>query len=126
MMPQNNVLPDWRATYPNDAPAQKPGGVTVATTATAPRVPNKPTYSAGTIQSYDPELGQMVLDKLIDKVQDRVDEAAPESVAEEAPHTQEEVEEAEMEEAEENGEDDEDGKPRRTTTRTTRTTTRRR
>jgi hypothetical protein len=49
-MPQNNVLPDWRVTYPNDAPAQKPGGVTVATTATAPRVPNKHTYSAGTIQ----------------------------------------------------------------------------
>jgi hypothetical protein len=124
-MPQNNVLPDWRATYPNDAPAQKPGGVTVVTTATAPRVPNKPTYSAGTIQSYDPELGQMVLDKVIDKVQDRVDEAAPESVAEEVPHTQDELEEADMEEAEENGED---GEPRHTTTKrtTTRTTTRRR
>ena|SRR6516164_9251466 len=52
-MPQNNVLPDWRATYPNDAPAQKPGGVTVATNAAAPRVPNKPTYAAGTIQSFE-------------------------------------------------------------------------
>src|SRR5215467_12006390 len=49
-MPQNNVLPDWRATYPNDAPVQKPSGVTVSTTATAPRVPNKFTYSAGTVQ----------------------------------------------------------------------------
>lgn len=55
-MPQNNVLPDWRATYPNDAPVQKPGGVTVATTATAPRVPNKPSYSAGTIQMVGMEL----------------------------------------------------------------------
>jgi hypothetical protein len=54
-MPQNNVLPDWRATYPNDAPAQKPGGVTVATTATAPRVPNKFTYAAGTIQMVGAE-----------------------------------------------------------------------
>ena len=26
-MPQTNVLPDWRATYPNDARAQKPGNV---------------------------------------------------------------------------------------------------
>jgi len=33
--------------------AQKPGGVTVATTATAPRVPNKFTYNAGTIQSFE-------------------------------------------------------------------------
>jgi hypothetical protein len=49
-MPQNNVLPDWRATYPTDCQVQKPGGVTVLTNAAAPRVPNKPTYSAGTIQ----------------------------------------------------------------------------
>jgi hypothetical protein len=54
-MPQNNVLPDWRATYPLDAPVQKPGGVTVLTTATAPRVPNKPTYAAGTIQIAEVE-----------------------------------------------------------------------
>ncbi len=49
-MPQNSVLPQWRADYPILAPVQKPGGVTVATTATAPRVPNKPTFTAGTIQ----------------------------------------------------------------------------
>jgi len=49
-MPQNTVLPDWRATYPIEAPAMKPPGVTVLTTATAPRVPNKPTYTSGTIQ----------------------------------------------------------------------------
>jgi hypothetical protein len=128
MMPQNNVLPDWRATYPNDAPVQKPGGVTVATTATAPRVPNKPTYSAGTIQAYDPDLGQMVFDKVVDAIQDRVEEASAEEAATEnsVPHTQDQVEEAVMEEAEEDDGDDEDGKPRRTTTRTTRTTTRRR
>jgi hypothetical protein len=58
-MPQNNVLPDWRATYPNDAPVQKPPGVTVSTTATAPRVPNKFTYSAGTIQMVDVQTGEM-------------------------------------------------------------------
>ena len=54
-MPQNNVLPDWRATYPNDAPAQKPGGVTVSTALGATAVPNKPTYTAGTIQIAETE-----------------------------------------------------------------------
>lgn len=120
-MPQNNVLPDWRATYPNDAPAQKPGGVTVSTTATAPRVPNKFTYAAGTIQSVDLEM--MIKTKIADEVREQVQEAAP--------HTQDEVEEAEMEEAEENGVDgeDDDGPGRtvkRTTTRTTTTTKHRR
>jgi len=54
-MPQNTVLPDWRATYPIEAPAMKPPGVTVLTTATAPRVPNKPTYTSGTIQLAEVE-----------------------------------------------------------------------
>jgi hypothetical protein len=49
-MPQNTVLPQWQAEYPILAPVQKPSGVTVATTATPPRVPNKPTYATGTIQ----------------------------------------------------------------------------
>jgi hypothetical protein len=49
-MPQTNVLPDWKATYVRDAPAQKPGGVTVSTALGATAVPNKPTYAAGTIQ----------------------------------------------------------------------------
>jgi hypothetical protein len=131
-MPQNNVLPDWRATYPNDAPAQKPGGVTVATTATAPRVPNKPSYSAGTIQSYDIEAAEMKFEEPPApeitptselKPEESVEEGATEE--EQSPHTQDEVEEADMEEAEENGED---GEPRRTTTKrtTTRTTTHRR
>jgi hypothetical protein len=124
MMPQNNVLPDWRATYPNDAPAQKPGGVTVATTATAPRVPNKPSYSAGTIQMVDFESGEM---KFEAPTEAPVEASAEEAAAENSvPHTQDQVEEAVMEEAEEDEGDDEDGKPRRTTTRTTRTTTRRR
>jgi hypothetical protein len=119
-MPQNNVLPDWRATYPNDAPAQKPGGVTVATTATAPRVPNKPSYSAGTIQMVDFESGQMKFEAPAEVT------AEVEAPAEEAKiETQEDAEEENMEEVEEEGEDG-DGKPRRTTTRTTRTTTRRR
>ena len=82
-MPQNNVLPDWRATYPNDAPVQKPPGVTVSTTATAPRVPNKFTYSAGTIQMVDVHTGLMILKKIIEKpgvgpvVEEPVEEPAP-------------------------------------------------
>jgi hypothetical protein len=71
-MPQNNVLPDWRATYPNDAPVQKPGGVTVSTTATAPRVPNKFVYASGSIQTVSP------LDLLKTKVADAVREAVEE------------------------------------------------
>lgn len=123
-MPQNNVLPDWRATYPNDAPVQKPGGVTVATTATAPRVPNKPSYSAGTIQMVDFETGQMTFEAPAEPVAIPPAEEAP---AEEAKvTTQEEAEEENMEEIEDDEGGDDDGKPRRTTTRTTRTTTRRR
>jgi len=49
-MPQGNYLSMFQASYPILAPPQKPGGVTVLTTATPPRVPNKPTYAAGTIQ----------------------------------------------------------------------------
>jgi hypothetical protein len=76
-MPQNTVLPDWRATYPILAPAQKPGGVTVLTVATAPRVPNKPTYVAGTIQMVSVE--EAVAEEAV------VEEAvAEEPVAEEA------------------------------------------
>ena len=82
-MPQNNVLPDWRATYPNDAPVQKPPGVTVSTTATAPRVPNKPTYSAGTIQSYDPGLGQMVFKEIVER---KLEEKKPQPKDEEEEH----------------------------------------
>jgi hypothetical protein len=113
-MPQNNVLPDWRATYPNDAPVQKPGGVTVLTTATAPRVPNKFTYSAGTIQMVSAEMVEGGVPG--EETQAEVKEPEEEQVVEEP---------AEEESAEEDDEDD-DGKPRRTTTRTTRTTTRRR
>jgi hypothetical protein len=34
-MPQTNVISDWRATYPNDAPRQKPGGIKGTATSTA-------------------------------------------------------------------------------------------
>jgi hypothetical protein len=44
-MPQTNVLPDWVATYPRDAAAQKPGGVTISTTLIANAVPNKPQFN---------------------------------------------------------------------------------
>jgi hypothetical protein len=115
MMPQNNVLPVWRADYPLLAPAQKPGGVTVSTTATAPRVPNKPTFAAGTIQMVSLEAAAEVA-------------ATEETPAEEAKvTTQEEAEEENMEEIEDEDGDGDDGPSRRTTKRTvTRTTTRRR
>jgi|SRR6516162_4383646 hypothetical protein len=95
-MPQTNVLPDWRATYPNDAPVQKPPGVTVSTTATAPRVPNKFVYAAGTIQSYDPETGLM-RQLIIDKIQDKIQEEAEKPKAK--------VEEPDEEEEDDDGSD---------------------
>jgi hypothetical protein len=54
-MPQTNYLPLFTASYPLLAKVQKPGGVTVATTVGAGDVPNKPTYTAGTIQSVNEE-----------------------------------------------------------------------
>ena len=118
-MPQNNVLPDWRATYPNDAPVQKPPGVTVSTTATAPRVPNKPTYSAGTIQSYDSQLGRMLLKKIIEKpgVGPVVEEPkAEEEPKKPAPAPVEDEDEDKDEDEEDEGEEEAShsrGKPRR-------------
>jgi hypothetical protein len=49
-MPQTTYLPVFTADYPILAKAQKPGGVTVLSAVSAGDVPNKPTYSAGTIQ----------------------------------------------------------------------------
>jgi hypothetical protein len=49
-MPQTTYLPVYTADYPILAKAQKPGGVTVLSAVGAGDVPNKPTYSAGTIQ----------------------------------------------------------------------------
>jgi hypothetical protein len=49
-MPQTTYLPLYAAMYPILAKAQKPGGVTVLTTVGAGDVPNKPTFTAGTIQ----------------------------------------------------------------------------
>ena len=89
-MPQNNVLPDWRVTYPNDAPAQKQGGVTVSTTATAPRVPNKPTYAAGTIQSFETFM-EAVAEWDAQQAQAREETTSEDDNAEEVEH--EEVEE---------------------------------
>ena|SRR5215467_434059 len=110
-MPQNNVLPVWRADYPLLAPAQKPGGVTVSTTATAPRVPNKFTYAAGTIQSFETFLAEVA-------AYDEAREHEAESQVEEEPANEEE----EYDEDDGNG-----GTVRRTRTVTrSRTTTRRR
>lgn len=49
-MPQTTYMPLYAASYPILAKVQKPGGVTVLSAVTAGDVPNKPTYSAGTIQ----------------------------------------------------------------------------
>jgi hypothetical protein len=113
-MPQNNVLPDWRATYPNDAPVQKPGGVTVATTATAPRVPNKPAFTAGTIQMVDAEGAMQFVTPELDSRTGEVLLPVEEQQAE-----------TEAEPVEEGEEEPEDEPPTTTVTRTTtRTTTR--
>ena len=115
-MPQNTVLPQWVAEYPILAPAQKPPGVTVLTTATAPRVPNKPTYSAGTIQSYDPQLGRMLLKKIIEKpgvgpvVEEPKDEEEKKPVAEAKPAAVK----PEVEEEPDEEEDEDESGPDRT------------
>jgi hypothetical protein len=115
-MPQTNVLPDWKLTYPNDAKAQKVPGVTISTTLGANAVPNKPTYAAGTIQIVS-------LDATLEEAA-----ASEETPTEEAVvKTQEDAEEENMEEIEDEDGDGDDGPSRRTTKRTTtRTTTRRR
>jgi hypothetical protein len=98
-MPQTTYLPVWRAEYPLLCVAQKPGGVTVATNAAAPRVPNKPTYVAGTIQSFESLLAAVAE---WDEQQAQAKAAAEESVAEEEPVVEEEDEE-EVEEDDGNG-----------------------
>jgi hypothetical protein len=86
-MPQTNVLPDWVATYPRDAAAQKPGGVTISTTLIANAVPNKPQLNLLPIPplppgGVSPAIGDAVLPPT-------ETESPPESTApeEEAPTT---------------------------------------
>jgi hypothetical protein len=93
-MPQTNYLTLFQATYPLLAPVQKPPGVTVLTTATAPRVPNKFVYASGSIQSYDPDLGRMVLKSLLTG---KIEEQVEERPRVERPHVEEPVHEAEAE-----------------------------
>lgn len=109
-MPQNTVLPDWRVTYPNDAPAMKPGGVTVLTTATAPRVPNKPTYTAGTIQIAGMEAEQPVTEEESQVEENEVEEN---EVEENEVDTEGVEEEDEEEIGEEEAEPEEEETPRR-------------
>ena len=74
-MPQNDYLTLFQSTYPILAPVQKPPGVTVSTTATAPRVPNKFVYAAGTIQMVEAgPLEQAIKDAVVDRVQEAVEE----------------------------------------------------
>jgi hypothetical protein len=54
-MPQTTYLSLWTAEYPITAKVQKPGGVTVLSAVGAGDVPNKPTYTAGTIQMVEAE-----------------------------------------------------------------------
>lgn len=82
-MPQTNVLPDWKATYVHDAPCQKPGGITVSTALIANAVPNKPTYTAGTIQMTEAEATEAGIPAVSEvedeqQVEDPVEEADPE------------------------------------------------
>jgi hypothetical protein len=80
-MPQTTYLPLYTASYPILAPVQKPGGVTVLATVGPGDVPNKPTYSAGTIQSL------VVEDEENASVAQAEVEEAPEEVEEEeTPH----------------------------------------
>jgi hypothetical protein len=105
-MPQTTYLPVWRAEYPLLCVAQKPGGVTVATNAAAPRVPNKPTYVAGTIQSYEAFL------EAVAEWDAKQAQAKEEAVAEE-PVEEEHVEEEEVEEDDGNGGTTRRRRPRR-------------
>ena len=109
-MPQTNYLTLYTASYPILARVQKPGGVTVSTTVAAGDVPNKHTWVAGTIQSFEAYLLKVAE---WDEQQAQAKEAA-----EEPEEDEEEVEE-----------DDGNGgtvKRKRTVTRTRTTTTRRR
>jgi|SRR5215467_12972073 len=109
-MPQTNYLTLYTAAYPILARVQKPGGVTVSTTVGPGDVPNKPTYIAGTIQSFEAYVQEVAE---WDEQQAQAREATEESEEDE-----EEVEE-----------DDGNGgtvKRKRTVTRTRTTTTRRR
>jgi hypothetical protein len=54
-MPQTNVLQDWKNTYPLDAAAQKPGGVTISTTLWTHAVPNKPQWTGTQMMTAEEE-----------------------------------------------------------------------
>lgn len=89
-MPQTNVIPDWKLTYPNDAPAQKPGGVTVSTALGAHAVPNKPTFAAGTIQSFEAFMEEVAA---WDAARTAASEDEPGAVEDEPVEEEEEVDE---------------------------------
>ena len=106
-MPQTTYLPVWRAEYPLLCVAQKPGGVTVLTNAAAPRVPNKPTYVAGTIQSWESLLAAVA--------EWDEEQAKAKAAVEEEPAAEEELveEEEEVEEDDGNGGTTRRRRPRR-------------
>lgn len=108
-MPQTTYLPFYTASYPLLAKVQKPGGVTVLSAVSGGDVPNKHTFVAGTIQSFEAYMAEV----------EEYDKTKAEAAGEE---------EAPEEEEEEVEEDDGNGgtvRRKRTVTRT-RTTTRRR
>jgi hypothetical protein len=49
-MPQTTVIPAWKANYPLFTKAQKPSGITPATTLGASAVPNQVPQGTPTIQ----------------------------------------------------------------------------
>ena len=103
-MPQTTVLPAWKAGFPIENPAQKPGGVVVSTTLIANAVPNKPQPGSPTIQSFDAETDEMVDEPAtMSMAQSFAQPLASRAGVDKTPHTQEDIEEADMEEAEEDG-----------------------
>ena len=92
-MPQTTYLPVYTASYPALAKAQKPGGVTVLSGVSGGDVPNKHTYVAGTIQSFESLLAAVA----------EWDEQQAQAKKEAAPETEVEEEHEEIEEDDGNG-----------------------
>jgi hypothetical protein len=62
-MPQTTYLPVYKADYPLLCKVQKPGGVTVSSVLITTAVPNKPTYTAGTIQMAEAQAEEIAAEK---------------------------------------------------------------
>ena len=89
-MPQTTYRTVYAADYPILAKAQKPGGVTVLSAVSANDVPNKHTYTAGTIQMLAPveELRQITdeSETQAEEVEAEVEEESEDEDPEPTPH----------------------------------------